>query len=87
MADNIINTPCDLDKESVEFIESKLGAKINPHLETDKDYNRAIFYLKCCGLQNKVADGEQNPFPIDYYSTKEKADWFIVKSGGKSKKL
>lgn len=74
MADNEIKVPCDLDKESVEFLESKLGAKINPHLETEKDYNKAIFYFKCCGLQDKAANGENNPFPIDYYSTKEKAD-------------
>ncbi len=77
MAENDIKVPCDLDKDSVEFLESKLGSKINPHLETEKDYYQAIFYFKCCALQKEA--GTENPsnknFSVrDCFFSKEKAD-------------
>ena len=69
--------PCELDKDSVAFLEEKLGAKINPQIETDKDYYRNIFYFKCCALQNENITGGtagENFTIRDCFSNKEKAD-------------
>ena len=77
MADNEIKAPCDLDQESVEFLESKLGAKVNPHLENEEDYCRAVFYFKCCGIQEEAGTGESNKENLtirDCFFSKEKAD-------------
>ncbi len=69
--------PFDLDKDSVDFLESKLHAKINPHIETEKDMYRNIFYFKCCALQdeNLVGDVTESGFAVrDCFFDKAKAD-------------
>jgi len=69
--------PCELDKDSIAFLEERLGAKINPQIETEKDYYRNIFYFKCCALQNENITGGtagENFTIRDCFSHKEKAD-------------
>ncbi|MBQ9271872.1 MAG: hypothetical protein IJ218_06390 [Alphaproteobacteria bacterium] len=66
-----------LDDKSVEFLESKLEAKINPDIETQKDYFRTVFYFKCCGIQKETdkPDSQSEKFsPQDCIFSKEKAD-------------
>ena len=76
MLENGIKPPCDLDKDSVDFLEAKLGAKINPHLNTEKDYYRAVFYFKCCALQEEVENFTSNDklYICNCFYSKEKAD-------------
>lgn len=66
-----------LDKDSVDFLQSQLDATINPELKDDRDYYRALFYFKCCGLKNSE---KSDSFSDDdmklssYYQTKDKID-------------
>ena len=67
-----------LDKESTEFLEKRMGAKINPQfVEESADYYRMVFYFKCCALQDEVGapSGNAEIATInDCFFKKEKAD-------------
>lgn len=68
----------ELDDESVAFLEEKLGAAINPHLETEEDYYRTVFYFKCCGVQEELKSSHKPAKGIetveDCFFSKEKMD-------------
>lgn len=68
----------ELDDETIAFLEEKLGASINPRLETEEEYNRAMFYLKCCGVQKSLKDSYKPSTEIaskeDCFFSKEKVD-------------
>lgn len=73
-----INVGDELDEKSVAFLEEKLGATINPLLETEKDYYRTVFYFKCCGVQEELKSSHKPAKGIetieDCFFNKEKMD-------------
>ena len=64
------------DEKTKSFIKEELGIDLKETLQTDEDYLRAVFYVKCAGLQrdlkeNPSADNEKCAF---YLSSKENID-------------
>ena len=71
-----LKTEFDLDQQSVDYLEKHLGAAINPHISTHKDYSRTVFYFKCCAIQKDTQNtASDTDFHIqDCFFNKEKAD-------------